>query len=145
MRVTCVSRIRPPEEFRPRTATAILCSGLLGETELPAAEKRTISHQFFQARGDIDQWMRLAAAILAHHSSAASLVTAPMAEIAVFRQLQLISIKGRQALLVLVLQDGKVQQQFMSLDEPLDQEELTQIADQINQQLDGADAAAVEG
>jgi heat-inducible transcriptional repressor len=118
---------------------------LLGETELPAAEKRTISHQFFQARGDMDQWMRLAAAILAHHSSAASLVTAPMAEKAVFRQLQLISIKGRQALLVLVLQDGKVQQQFLSLDDPLDQEDFSQVANQINQQLDGADAAKVEG
>lgn len=117
---------------------------LLGETELPAAEKRTISHQFFQARGDMDQWMRLAAAILARHSSAASLVTAPMADKAIFRQLQLISIKGRQTLLVLVLQDGKVQQQFISLDEPLDQEDLSQTANQINQQLDGKDAAGAE-
>jgi heat-inducible transcriptional repressor len=117
---------------------------LLGETELPAAEKRTISHQFFQARGDMDQWMRLAAAILAHHSSAASLVTAPTAEKAVFRQMQLISIKGRQALLVLVLQDGKVHQQFLALDEPLDQEDFSQIAGQINERLAGADARSVE-
>jgi heat-inducible transcriptional repressor len=117
---------------------------LLGETELPAAEKRTISHQFFQARGDMDQWMRLAAAILAHHSSAASLVTAPMAEKAVFRQLQLISIKGRQALLVLVLQDGKVHQQFLSLDAPLDQGNFSQIAGQVNDRLAGADVRSVE-
>jgi heat-inducible transcriptional repressor len=117
---------------------------LLGETELPAAEKRTISHQFFQARGDVDQWMRLAAAILAHHSSAASLVTAPAADKAVFRQMQLISIKGQQALLVLVLQGGKVQQQFIALEEPLSQEELSQAAAQVNDICAGADVGTVE-
>jgi heat-inducible transcriptional repressor len=117
---------------------------LLGETELPTAEKRTISHQFFQARGDVDQWMRLAAAILAHHSSAASLVTAPTADRAVFRQLQLISIKGQQALLVLVLQGGKVQQQFIALEEPLSQEDLSQVAGQINEQCDGVDVETIE-
>ena len=117
---------------------------LLGETELPAAEKRTISHQFFQARGDVDQWMRLAAAILARHSSAASLVTAPTADTAVFRQLQLVSIKGQQALLVLVLQGGKVQQQYIALEEPLAQEDLSQVAEQINEHCAGADVETVE-
>ena len=78
---------------------------LLGETDLPAAVKRTISHQFFLAR----------------HSSAASLVTAPVADRAVFRQLQLISIKGQQVLLVLVLKGGRVHQQFLSLEDPLRQ------------------------
>jgi heat-inducible transcriptional repressor len=117
---------------------------LLGETEMPTAEKRTISHQFFQARGDMDQWMRLAAAILARHSSAASLVTAPTADKAVFRQLQLISIKGQQALLVLVLQGGKVQQQFITLEEPLSQEDLAQVATQLNEQFAGADMGVME-
>jgi heat-inducible transcriptional repressor len=117
---------------------------LLGETELPAAEKRTISHQFFQARGDVDQWMRLAAAVLARHSSAASLVTAPAADRAVFRQMQLISIKGQQVLLVLVLQGGRVQQQFLALEEPLSQEDLSQTAAQINNRFAGSDAETVE-
>ncbi|MBN2084479.1 MAG: heat-inducible transcription repressor HrcA [Anaerolineales bacterium] len=117
---------------------------LLGETELPPAEKRTISHQFFQARGDVDQWMRLAAAILARHSSAASLVTAPAADRSVFRQLQLISIKGQQALLVLVLQGGRVQQQFITLEEPLSQEDLSKAAEQINARFDGVDAETIE-
>jgi heat-inducible transcriptional repressor len=117
---------------------------LLGETELPTAEKRTISHQFFQARGDVDQWMRLAAAVLAHHSSAASLVTAPTTDRAVFRQLQLISTKSQQALLVLVLQGGRVQQQFIALEGPMTQEDLSQMAAQINQRLADADVEMVE-
>src|SRR3989304_9843286 len=36
--------------------------GLLGETELPSDEKRLISHQFYQARADVDEWMRLGGA-----------------------------------------------------------------------------------
>src|SRR3990172_8736790 len=38
--------------------------GLLGETELPTDEKRLISHQFYQARADVDEWMRLGASCL---------------------------------------------------------------------------------
>jgi heat-inducible transcriptional repressor len=117
---------------------------LIGDTELPTAEKRTISHQFFQARGDIDQWMRLAASILAQHSSAVALVTAPSVERAVFRRLELISIQGRQVLLVLVLQGGDVQQQFFSLEEPLSQSELGQTVSQLNALLEGSDCSSVE-
>jgi heat-inducible transcriptional repressor len=115
-----------------------------GDTDLSLAEKRTINHQFFQAHGDVDQWMRLAASVLAHHSSAASLVTAPLAERPAFRHLELIAIQGRQILLVLVLQGGSVQQQFLTLDDPLTQEELTQLAAQINAEFAGAESAAVE-
>jgi heat-inducible transcriptional repressor len=117
---------------------------LLGETDLPAAVKRTISHQFFQARGDVDQWMRLAAAILARHSSAASLVTAPVADRAVFRQLQLISIKGQQVLLVLVLKGGRVHQQFLSLEDPLSQDDLSQLAGRLNERFAGAGVQTLE-
>src|SRR3990172_344768 len=45
--------------------------GLLGETELPSDEKRLISHQFYQARADVDEWIRLAASVLAHQTPAA--------------------------------------------------------------------------
>jgi heat-inducible transcriptional repressor len=117
---------------------------LIGDTELPTAEKRTISHQFFQARGDMDQWMRLAASILAQHSSAAAMVTAPVVERAVFQHVELISIQGRQILLVLVLQGGDVQQQFLMLAEPISQAELAQAAAHLNGLLEGADCIQVE-
>jgi heat-inducible transcriptional repressor len=50
---------------------------LLQQTELPANTRRTISHQFYQSRQDLEQWLRLAASVLAHQSRGASLVTAP--------------------------------------------------------------------
>jgi heat-inducible transcriptional repressor len=148
MELTDAGFLRQPYTSAGRTPTEegyrYFVQRLLGETELPPDEKRTISHQFFQTQGDITQWMRLAAAILAQHSSAASVVTAPMAERAVFRHLELISIQGRQVLLVLVMQGGKVQQQFFSLEEPMGQDDLTLVAGQLNALLDGTDVHEAE-
>jgi len=45
---------------------------------------------------------------------------------------------------VLVLQGGKVQQQFLPLEAPLSQEDLSQTAGQINAQLGGADAEKIQ-
>src|SRR5512140_630741 len=76
---------------------------LLQETVLPETMRHTISHQFYQMRHDVEQWMRLAASVLAHQSRAASLVTAPHPEKACLKHLELISTRGRQMLMVLVV------------------------------------------
>ena len=52
---------------------------LMQQVELPVVEQRMISHQFHQLRPAWDQWMRLTAAVLAHKSEAAGLVTPPHA------------------------------------------------------------------
>ena len=50
---------------------------LLGEFHLPLHEREMIRHQFHQARLELEQWMRLSAAILARTARSASFVTAP--------------------------------------------------------------------
>ena len=104
---------------------------LMGHTELPVATKRTIAHQFYQAGHDVDRWMRLAASVLAHHSQAASLVTAPHADETHFKHLELIATHGRQVLMVMVLSGGDVRQQMLSLAEPVPQEQLSAAAAKI--------------
>jgi heat-inducible transcriptional repressor len=116
---------------------------ILGETELPVAEQRLISHQFHQAHGEVDQWMRLAASVLAQHSHAASLVTAPQTTQARFKHLELISTQGRMVLMVVVLDGGEVRQQMLTLAEPVQQETLTDTAGRINAACVGLDAAGV--
>lgn len=116
---------------------------ILGETELPVAEQRTISHQFHQAHGEVDQWLRLAASVLAQHSRVASLVTAPQTERARFKRLELISTQGRMVLMVLVLHSGEVRQTMLTLAEPVPQETLTETAGRINAVCYGLDADAV--
>jgi heat-inducible transcriptional repressor len=105
---------------------------LLGEFHLPIPERQMIRHQFHQARLDLSQWMQLAAAILARTSQGASIVTAPQTRANRFKHLQLISTQGRLVLLVLVLHSGDVQQQLLTLAEPLPQTQLSAAANHLN-------------
>jgi heat-inducible transcriptional repressor len=101
-------------------------------SDLPEPARDTISHQFHQARQDVEQWMPLAASILAQHSRAASIVTAPHSERSRYKHVELISTQGRQVLMVLVMTGGEVSQQILTLAEPVLQERLSAAADRLN-------------
>ena len=103
------------------------------QTDLPEPTRHTITHQFYQARQDVEQWMHLAASILANQSRAGSLITAPHADRACYKHLELISTQGRQVLMVLVLLGGEVLQQILTLAEPVAQTQLSAAADRLNQ------------
>jgi len=105
---------------------------LLGEFHLPADERQMIRHQFHQARLDLDQWMRLAAAILARTSLGASFVTPPRPVLNRFKHIQLISTQGRLVLMIVVLYGGEVKQQMLNLAEPIGQARLSAVADRLN-------------
>jgi heat-inducible transcriptional repressor len=116
---------------------------LLHETRLPDTMRRTITHQFYQMRNDVEQWMRLAASVLAHQSRGASLVTAPHPEKARLKHLELINTRGRQVLMVLVMVGGEVRQHLMTLSEPVSQEQLSVAADRITRQLQDHNADSI--
>lgn len=105
---------------------------LVGDFELPLREREMIRHQFHQARVDLNQWMRLAAAILAHTSRGASVVTAPTPSRNRFKHVQLISTQGRLVLMILVFYGGQVQQQMLTLAEPVSQAQLSAVAAKLN-------------
>ncbi|MFW5713584.1 MAG: heat-inducible transcriptional repressor HrcA, partial [Brevefilum sp.] len=119
---TSAGRVPTEEGYR------YFVGNLIQQSTLPTTIRRTIAHQFYQSRQDIEQWLRLAASVLANQSQAASLVTAPRAERAIFKHMELIAIRGRQVLMVIVFMDGEIRQQFISLAEPVPQERLSQIA-----------------
>jgi heat-inducible transcriptional repressor len=116
---------------------------LIGHSELSVDARRTISHQFYQAGQDQDDWMRLAASVLARQSQGASLVTSPQSELTLFKHLELISTLGRQVLMVLVLEGGDVRQQMLVLAEPVQQETLSQVAAHINEYFAGYSAERI--
>jgi heat-inducible transcriptional repressor len=128
---TSAGRVPTEEGYR------YFVTNLMHHVDLPESVQHTISHQFYQARPDIDQWMTLAASILAHQSQAVSLVTAPHAEKARFKHVELISTQGRQVLMVLVQTGGEVSQQLLSLAEPVSQERLSSAATRLNQVMQG--------
>ena len=110
---------------------------LVGDFQLPAYEQQTIRHQFHQSRLELEQWMRLAAAVLARTSQGASFVTAPRTRFSRFKHIQLISTRGRLVLMILVLNDGNVKQQMLTLATPLSQPRLSIAATNLNQMFEG--------
>ena len=111
---------------------------LVGGFELPLLERKMIRHQFHQARLDLDQWMRLSAAVLAHTSQGASIVTSPRPTSPKYRHVQLISTQGRLVLMILVFVGGEVHQQMLTLAENVSQTRLTAVAEKLNQYLENA-------
>src|SRR5271157_1358768 len=123
---TSAGRVPTEEGYR------FFVSQMMNQAELPKSVQHNISNQFHQARADVDQWMHLAASVLAHQSQGVSVVTAPRAESLRFQHVELISTQGRQVLMVLVLVGGEVSQQLLTLAEPVKQEQLSQTAAHLN-------------
>lgn len=116
---------------------------LLGETELPLAERRMIRHQFHQVRPEMDQWLKLSASVLAQAAHGVAWITAPSVPQCLFKHLELISIRDSLALVILVLQGGTVKQRVLTLARSLSQEELSRMATHLNEQFDGLTADGV--
>ncbi len=118
---------------------------LMKEAELPLAEQRMIRHQFHQVYMELDQWMRLAAAVLARTAHNAALVTAPRTICCHLKHLELTPIKGTTVLLVLILQEGRVRQQVFTLTEPVSQTILRRTANRLNELFQNLDAEQIAG
>jgi heat-inducible transcriptional repressor len=110
---------------------------LMQDAELPAAEQRMIRHQFHQAGVDIEEWVRLAAAVLARTAGAAALATLPHAPESRLKHLELIAIRDPLVLLIVVLEDGTVQQQMLTTSRPISQDELSRVSNRLNSHLAG--------
>ena len=134
---TSAGRVPTEEGYR------YFVSQMMNQAVLPESVQRTISHQFHQSRPDVDQWMTLAASILAHQSQGVSMVTAPHAQKAKYKHVELISTQGRQVLMVLVMAGGEVSQQILTLAEPVSQERLSQTAVRLNGLLAGLAVDAI--
>ena len=116
---------------------------LMDETKLPHNEQLMIRHQFHQARLEVDQWMRLSAAVLSHATGSASWVTSPKIRECKLKHVELISVHEQVALLILVLQEGTIKQQILNLDAPHGQEELRSISSHLTELWGGADVQTV--
>ena len=135
---TSAGRVPTEEGYR------FFVSQMMNQAELPKNVQYAISHQFNQVRPGVDQWMHLAASVLAHQSQGASVVTAPRSDSTRFQHVELISTQGRQVLMVLVLVGGEVSQQLLTLAEPVTQERLSQTAVRLNGLLAGRTVNEIE-
>ncbi len=111
---------------------------------LPPVEQLMIRHQFGQVEYASEHWFRLAATTLASVTRAAGLATPAKPTSAHLRRLDLVSISGRLASLILVLREGALKQVLITLDEATDQTDLTAVANRLNALLDNLTALEAE-
>lgn len=115
---------------------------LMKPATLPAEEQRKIQHQFHQVETDAEEWVRLAAAVLARTVHVAGLATAPRSTAVRLKHFELLTISESRILIVLVGHDGAVTQQMLTVDEEWDQDRLGALSKQLNPLL--ADKTASE-
>jgi heat-inducible transcriptional repressor len=105
---------------------------LMREMALPLSERRMIEHQFHQVDRDLEQWIKLAGAILTSKSDTASLVTAPRARRSRFKRLELARHGDSSVLLLLVLNDGTIRRRIVDLHGASDTEALPGLARELD-------------
>jgi len=110
----------------------------MAEEPVGPDEQRTIEHQLHQVRGGLDEWLSLTATILATAVDSVAVVTRPRAEDARLKHAQLVELQNELALLVAVMDDGRVRQTMLPLTQPLTQAQLNARAERLNQLLTGA-------
>jgi heat-inducible transcriptional repressor len=117
---------------------------LMREAELDRTDRLMIRHQFSQVQLTSNEWLRLAASVLATSTRSASVVTPAKARRARFGHVQLVALTDGSRLCVLVLADGNLTQRRLdrsalerALGQRPDQAELDSAAAQLNTELAG--------
>jgi heat-inducible transcriptional repressor len=118
---------------------------LMDEQDLTLEEKETIRHQFHQAGRELEQWVRLSAAVLAQVARNMAVVTSPRSPECRLKHLEVVLLHDVVVLLVVVLQDGRLAQQVLSLPEALSREEITTLAHRLTDLYHGLTASRIQG
>src|SRR5881394_1134563 len=114
---------------------------LMRESALSLDEQRLIRHQFYQVQDQLDQWVRLTASVMARLLHSAAVMTSPRSSEGRLKHFEVLSVTDLSAHLVLVLTDGTVKQQRLLLETPIQQEELSALAIDLNKLFHEKNAA----
>jgi heat-inducible transcriptional repressor len=104
----------------------------LGEIELPLVEQILISHLFHQVERELEEWLRLAAKLIAQLVHNMAVVTTPKTINCRFKYLELVSLQDSLALGIFVLRGARIRKRLINLDESLPQAKLTETANRLN-------------
>jgi len=116
-------------------------SSLMNERGLSTQEQLTILHQFHQSARELEEWVGLAASVLANAMQTVGLVTQPRVREVRLKQIQMVELSEHRALLVVVTSDGAVHQHTLEFATPMNQEALSRLAQRLNGEFGGRTAA----
>jgi len=104
----------------------------LGEIELPLVEQILISHLFHQVERELEEWLRLAAKLIAQLVHNMAVVTTPKTVSCRFQYLELVNLQDSLALGIFVLRGARIKKRLINFDETISQSKLTSIATRLN-------------
>jgi heat-inducible transcriptional repressor len=110
---------------------------------LPLEEQRLIVHLFHQVERRMDEWLALAAALIARLSNNMAIVTGPKPADCKFKHIELVALQDSSALVVLVLYGARIKQRLVLFDRPVSQPELSEIAGKLRTRYAGLTGAEI--
>ncbi len=116
---------------------------LMEPVELPADVQQQISAELHQ-EGDLGEWTKVATDALSQLARTMGLITMARATSARFKHVELVSVQDMVALLILVLQEGRVRQQMLHLDTPVTQDALSALSHRLSASLAGMGAIQLQ-
>jgi heat-inducible transcriptional repressor len=116
-------------------------SSLMPERNLTSQEQFTILHQFHQSSRQLEEWVGLAASVLANNLHNVALVTQPRLLEVRLKQIQLVELLENRALLVAVTSDSGVHQRTIDFPVAAHQEQLSRLAGRLNAEFGGKTVA----
>ena len=115
----------------------------LGDIQLPLTEQRLINHLFHQVERKLEEWLNLAATLIAQLVQNVAVVTMPKPVACQFKHLELVALHDSLALLVLVLRGARAKQQLITFTQVIPQSELTTIANKLNTTYSGLTSSQI--
>jgi len=104
----------------------------LGDIQLPLAEQRLVNHLFHQVEKELEEWLNLAARLIAKLVQDVAIVTMPKPVACQFKYLELVALQDSLVLLVLIFRSTKAKQQLITFTQGIAQSGLTAIANKLN-------------
>lgn len=117
--------------------------GSLTEVVLPLTEQRLIGHLFHQVKREQEEWLPLAATIMARLAQNVAVVTRPKPVGCQFKHLELVALQDSRVLVVLVLRGARVKQQLVTFDPAISQPGLTALANKLNEAYSGLTSSQI--
>ena len=105
--------------------------------DLPTSMKDEIRDQFRHADMDMEVWVQTAASALSETLGNMAIVTLPRSEANRLNYIQLVYLQDFLALVIIVLRGATLTKQFLPLEEPTTQDELTRAANKLNENIAG--------
>ena len=113
------------------------------DAKLSLAEQYLVYKLFQETQEEMEQWLKLAAALLSRFVHNVAVITSPKASQCHFKHLDIVALHDFVALLVLVLHEAKIGQRILSSDTKFTQEDLTMLANKLNSAYDGMTSSKI--